>query len=280
MRRHVVVLLAAAALPLVAQSAGSYTPAPTAVRVDVPDGGLPVNLASQEVRVATPDGGLPVNFGAQALRVLAPDGGLPVATQPGSFLAVAGDSTGAPLRTETTGLSGQPLEANVLNRVDANVSTAPGSFLAVAADVLGTRLAVDVANTPAVTVSGTPSVTIAGTVALSSASLTSISAATAERVCTYAVGAPDSLTISTTPANIPASPLTGRTAITIENKETVRELWCNPAGTASASAAFPIPPNGSTQKFEGLNGAVVSCRCSVSTCAYSYLEERCIQPSP
>lgn len=195
------------------------------------------------VSLAIPDGGVYVNLGA--------------ATVP-----VAGD-------------------VNVLTapRLEATVSTAPATWLAVAGDATGTVLRTEtsgIAGAPVLTnttILGTP------TVVLSASSLTSITNATAERVCTYTVGDPDSVSVGTTAANIPASPLTGRTAITIWNLETTRNLWCNPSGTASATAAVPVPPWPSAQKFEGLNGATaVSCRCSTLTCGYAYLEERCTPP--
>jgi hypothetical protein len=147
---------------------------------------------------------------------------------------------------------------------------------------------VDIQGPVTATISGTPAVTVSsgtvsltGTVALSTASLATITAAAAERICTYAVGDPDDLSLTTTPANIPTSALTGRTALTIWNMETTREIWCNPAGgTASATAAVPVI-DGTMIKFEGLNGTtLVSCRCATATCAYAYLEEKCFQPTP
>lgn len=191
----------------------------------------------------------------------------------------------APTTVNITTPDGGPLRVGVDDsvRLDVNASTGPGVFLAVAADNAGTRLGVDVANTPDVNVANIPTVALQnGTqVSLSSASLASIAASTAERVCTYAVGDPDTFTVGTTAADIPASPLADRTGITIWNAESNRVLWCNPAGTASDTAAVPIPPDYSAQKFEGLGGSTtVSCRCSSSTCTLAYLEEKCSQPSP
>lgn len=201
-----------------------------------------------------PDGGALVTIGQAVVPITCnqPDGGtcvLDVQGRGGGNLYVQQQGS-----VEVTGLSG--------GQVDVKVPSG-----------------VAITNSPAVTVSS-GSVTVSGTVGLNASSLATITAAAAERICTYAVGDPDSLSFSTTPENVPASPLTGRTALTIWNFETIRAIWCNPTGTATATAAVPIV-HGASLKLEGLDGTtVISCRCSTSTCAYAYLEEKCYQPTP
>jgi hypothetical protein len=226
---------------------------------------------SGPVELVIPDGGVRVNLGADTIPV---SGTVGVSSIPSVTVS------SLPAVSGTVNIGTMP---DVSGTVDARVTTAPGTFLAVAADNVGTRLGVDVANTPNVSVTNIPTIALQnGTqVALTGASLAAIIAATAERTCAYAVGDPDSFTVGTTAANIPVSPLTGRTAVTIWNLEPTRFAWCNPAGTASATAGIPIPPDGSAQKFEGLGGVTaVSCRCATSTCILAYLEETCSQPSP
>lgn len=167
-------------------------------------------------------------------------------------------------------------------RLESRVSTGPGETIGVsAAD--GAKLEVDatVTNTPAVTVSGVPTVALEnGTqVALTTASLNAITYSTGRGVCTYNAGDPDSLTVSTV-ENIPASPLSGRTAVTIWNLESgTKQLWCYPLSTASATAGVPIFSQ-TSMKFDGLNGGNVSCLCSSGSCSYAYLEEKCYQQAP
>lgn len=203
---------------------------------------------------------------------LFPDGGLPVSA------TVTGDVVAYPPDGGT--------DVNIVSsvRLDSNVSTAPGTWLGVAGDSTGTRLQVDIPGT--VTLAGTSNVAVVnvptvglanGTiVSLSTSSLSAIEATTNKGVCTYAEGDPDSLSLTTVASDIPVSPLAGRTGVTILNLENSRQIWCAVGTTASATVAFPILPQ-TQRKYEGLNGAVVSCRCSTLTCAYAYEEEKCYQ---
>lgn len=118
-----------------------------------------------------------------------------------------------------------------------------------------------------------------GTVALDSESLDTITNATALGNCTYTGGNPTA-TISTTAANIPASPMASRTAITIWNHSNApaNALLCNAGGTATTTAAVRIESGHQFRKWEGLGGGVlISCRCITGTCTYGIEEERCYQ---
>lgn len=73
------------------------------------------------VILAIPDGGVYVNLGPATVPVAgdvnvlsAPRLEATVSTAPSTWLAVAGDSTGTVLRTETSGLAGAPVQTNVL----------------------------------------------------------------------------------------------------------------------------------------------------------------------
>lgn len=114
-------------------------------------------------------------------------------------------------------------------------------------------------------------------VSLDTATLNTITSATALGNCTYTVGDPTA-TIDTTAANIPVSPMTGRTAMTIWNYSNNHTLICSPNGTATTTHGHYIYGDGQWWKWEGLGGGVtISCKCLSGTCTYSYLEERCYQ---
>jgi hypothetical protein len=198
--------------------------------------------------------------------------------------------TSAPPVTGTVAVSTLPdVTIGASTRLDVNATTEPGTFLAVAADSSGTRLTMDVGNTPNVAVPGGVAITGVPTVALENGtivnlgptSLSTLTAATGKGACTYIAGNPTA-TVSTTAANIPASPLASRTAITIWNHSAgpTSVLICNPAGTATTTAGIRIESSHQWYKFEGLNSGspvVVSCRCVTGTCTYNHLEEQCYQ---
>lgn len=151
------------------------------------------------------------------------------------------------------------VDTNIISaaRLEASVSTAPGTYLAVAGDASGTVLRTS----------------------LDQATIDSITAATSLGNCTYTDGDPTA-TISTTAANIPASPLANRTAITIWNHSAAvaNALICSASGTATATHGMRIEHSGQWWKWEGLGaGVLISCRCTTGTCTYGYLEERCYQ---
>lgn len=178
------------------------------------------------------------------------------------------------------------IEAIVTNRVNTSPASAPdtsvyvtginGSRVSIAGEVTGVS-----GGAVVTTVSNVPTVALQnGTqVSLTTASLNAITYSTGRGICEYNAGDPDSLTVSTA-ANIPSSPLSGRTAVTIWNLELgTKQLWCVPLGTASATAGVPVFSHTSI-KFDGLNGGHVSCMCSTGSCAYAYLEEKCYQQAP
>lgn len=172
-----------------------------------------------------------------------------VTTAPGTYLGVAGDSTGSRLEVA----------------IPAGVS---------------------VTNTPNVNVANVPTVGLQnGTVvSLSPASLGSITTATGKGNCTYVEGNPASA-LGNTATAIPASPMASRTAITVTNTSSNanKRVQCVPGGTASATLGKPIYSGGATWKWEGAQaGWVLSCICvdngSASTgCTYQSEEERCYQ---
>lgn len=172
-----------------------------------------------------------------------------VTTAAGTYLGVAGDSTGSRLEVA----------------IPAGVS---------------------VTNTPNVNVANIPTVALQnGTqVSLTSASLSTLTTATGKGNCTYVEGNP-ATTLGNTATNVPASPMASRTAITITNTSTVanKRVQCVPGGTASATLGKPIYSGGATWKWEGATaGWVLSCICvdngSASTgCTYQSEEERCYQ---
>lgn len=125
----------------------------------------------------------------------------------------------------------------------------------------------------------TDPVSVTGTVALDSASLDTLISATSLGDCTYNDGDPTA-TIDTTAANIPASPMANRTALTIWNHSVAptEYLICSASGTATATKGIRVESGHQWFKWEGLGGGVViSCRCAAGTCTYGYLEEQCYQ---
>lgn len=182
-------------------------------------------------------------------------------------------------------------EVFIPGRVDTNITN---EYVPIGMGDGAPKLAAEVtgpSNTPvttsvsgAVEISGYSSVpTVAlqnGTqVALTAASINALTYSTGRGICEYSAGDPDSLTVDTTATNIPSSPLAGRTAVKICNLDTSKHMWCNPLGTVSATAGFTILQH-ACEKFEGLNGGHVSCRCESATCNYVYLEEKCYQQAP
>jgi hypothetical protein len=125
----------------------------------------------------------------------------------------------------------------------------------------------------------TDPLSVVGTVALDPASLETLTDATALGNCTYTDGDPTA-TISTTAANIPASPMASRTAITIWNHSTAaaNTIICSASGTATTTHGLRIEHGHQWWKWEGLGaGVTISCRCVTGTCTYGFLEERCYQ---
>jgi hypothetical protein len=111
-------------------------------------------------------------------------------------------------------------------------------------------------------------VRVADPISLDTSSLDTITSATDKGNCTYSDGDPTA-TISTTAANIPASPLSNRTA---------NVLICSASGTATLAKGLRVESGHQWWKWEGLGGGgAISCRCATGTCTYGYLEERCYQ---
>jgi hypothetical protein len=122
-------------------------------------------------------------------------------------------------------------------------------------------------------------VRVADPISLDTSSLDTITSATDKGNCTYSDGDPTA-TISTTAANIPASPLSNRTAIVIWNHSTApaNVLICSASGTATLAKGLRVESGHQWWKWEGLGGGgAISCRCATGTCTYGYLEERCYQ---
>lgn len=189
-----------------------------------------------------------------------PDGGLEV-TLPGrvdtnitnEYVPIGMGATGPKLEAEVTGILGGPVSTTVSGTVEiSGYSAVPTVALE----------------------NGTQ-------VSLTSSSLATLTAATGKGNCTYLTGDPTA-TIGTTAANIPASALSSRTAITIWNHSAApaNYLLCSADGTATATHGIRIEAAHQWYKWEGLSGAApvtISCKCVIGTCTYGTLEERCYQ---
>jgi len=156
-----------------------------------------------------------------------------------------------PSPVEVTGTVG------VGNRVDASVTTAPGTAIGVYG-LDGTDVRVE----------------------LNATSLATLTAASGKGNCTYVNGSPAATL--TTATSIPASPLSGRTALTVWNHSTGTNAYlvCSANGTATATNGIRIESGNQWFKWEGLSGTApvtVSCLCHSGTCTYGYLEEKCYQ---
>jgi hypothetical protein len=117
------------------------------------------------------------------------------------------------------------------------------------------------------TIDGTP------VFSLSSESLASIAAPT----CTI-VGAPPVITLTTTPVNVPTTPLTDRTQLIVKNLSTNQNVWCcvGVACSPTSTAAYVILPNGDNQGLPVRASDTVRCRSAAATAAINAQEASCV----
>lgn len=302
-----------------AQGFAPASSAPRSVTVQVPDGGLSIT-GTVAVSSAPPVTGSVAVTSAPAVTGTVSVSSLPAVTGTvgvSSLPAVTGTVTvsSAPPVTGTVAVSTLPavsisapdggvpvslgaveVPVNILSapRLEVAATTAPGTYLAVAGDAAGARLEVAVpsgVSIPAgVAITGTPNVAVTnvptvglsnGTqVSLTSASLAALTAATGKGSCTYTE---TDLAPGATATAMPASPMTGRTAITVTNLTSNRTFKCVPGGTASATAGKVLAISGGYWKWEGAQaGWTLTCIClnnvtPATGCVGQIEEERCYQ---
>lgn len=170
------------------------------------------------------------------------------------------------------------LAAAVLGGVGVSVFSFGPSVASFAGTGTSTVTVLNTVATEARIIGQTDAVSVTGTVALDGASLDTLISATSLGDCTYNDGDPTATL--TTAANIPASPLATRSAMTIWNHSAAPAnfLICSASGTATATKGIRIESGHEWFKWEGLGGGVViSCLCATGTCTYGYLEEQCYQ---
>lgn len=149
---------------------------------------------------------------------------------------------------------------DVGNRVDASISTAPGTAVGVYG-LDGTDVRVE----------------------LNATSLAAITTATAKGNCTYTESATN-LAVGATAGAVPASPMSGRTAVTLTNWSSGKTVNCAPGGTPTAALGKVISASGGWWKWEGAgSGWVLSCICvaangsATTGCTVQVEEEKCYQ---
>lgn len=197
------------------------------------------------VVLAVPDGGHPVNLGPATVNtvVTTPDGGLPVLVT--NSVTVASDG----------GLG-------VVIRGPFVETTDGGSALAVSAP--------DVVRVVGPTFGA---VDITGTV---NAHLTDTTLTALDPPCTF-VAAPPRTTLTTTPVDVPATPLTGRTQMLVLNLSISQEVWCcrGVACTPTSAAAYVIRANGA-QTWDGIRDTdIIRCRAQAGTADINAQEASC-----
>lgn len=157
---------------------------------------------------------------------------------------------------------GGPLRVGIDDsvRLDVSAATAPGTTLGVSG-VDGTDVRVE----------------------LNANSLATITAATTKGNCTYVESATN-LAVGATSGAVPASPMTGRTAVTLTNWSTGKVVHCIPGGTPTATLGKVVSAGGVWWKWEGAGaGWVLNCICisaagvPTTGCAVQVEEERCYQ---
>lgn len=115
----------------------------------------------------------------------------------------------------------------------------------------------------------------ASTVSLSESSLSALAAPT----CTFAA-APASVVLTTTPQDVPASPLTDRTQWRGVNEDSTRNIWCcvGTGCTPTSSNRWVIPSGFGDLVFEGCRAdQTVRCRAASNTATINVQESSCGQ---
>ena len=115
-------------------------------------------------------------------------------------------------------------------------------------------------------------VAVGGVVELGPTSLSSIVAPT----CTLPT-APPVVAVSTTPQDVPTSPLTGRTQALVVNHSGIQRVWCciGTGCTPTSSAAYILEPGGGSRTFSVRATDTIRCRSATGTADVGVEESSC-----
>lgn len=116
-------------------------------------------------------------------------------------------------------------------------------------------------------------VQVSGTI---DANLTQTTLTALDPPCTF-VAAPPRTSLTTTPADVPATPLTGRTQMLVLNLSSTQEVWCcRGAGcTPTSTAAYVIRKDG-VQEWNGIRDTtIIRCRSQAGTADINVQEASC-----